>query len=402
MFEQHLCVSRFGSVDIVWKEKKMRRRTILVLAMVAVFPVGIICPHTASATVMFDDGVTHEIDYEISDDVWVDYLAPATHTTVKLVSGSRLIAPHALKIYEDGRADFCDGSMMDHESWLFAYNRSSVAVSGGDLSYFEMHDDSQIEVSGGSITGCVELLGRSKADISAGLINHLFAYENSQNYISGGVITYTRFFGNSQVDIAGGSIVHELVVTDGAIMTIYGSGFAIDGQPVAYGELTSMYGSSWSTEPSRRLTGTLASGEPLDNDFFIGNAAKIVLTTYYTLTINVEPNDVGIDTITPSVGPHDYAAEAWVGIKAERFVNCPDVYTFAHWEGDVNDPNSADTTVFMDSDKTITAVFVDGRQCGDECHPYPSGDVNKDCKVDFLDIAMVASSWLECTRPECD
>jgi hypothetical protein len=120
-----------------------------------------------------------------------------------------------------------------------------------------------------------------------------------------------------------------------------------------------------------------------------------------TLTIIVEPNGVGIDTITPSVGPHDYAG-GWVSTKAERFINCPDVYTFDHWEGDVNDPNSADTTVFMDSDKTITAVFVVDRQCGDECHPYPSGDVNKDCKVDFSDIAMVASSWLECTRPECD
>jgi hypothetical protein len=119
-----------------------------------------------------------------------------------------------------------------------------------------------------------------------------------------------------------------------------------------------------------------------------------------TLTITVEPNNVGIDTVTPDVGTH--GCGGWISIKAERFVNCPDVYTFDHWDGDANDPNSADTTVFMDLDKTITAVFVDGRQCGDECHPYPSVDVNKDCKVDLLDIAMVASSWLECTRPECD
>jgi hypothetical protein len=120
-----------------------------------------------------------------------------------------------------------------------------------------------------------------------------------------------------------------------------------------------------------------------------------------TLTIIVEPNDVGIDTITPSVGPHDYA-RGWVSIKAERFINCPDVYTFDHWDDDVNEPNSPSTTVYMDENKSITAVFVDARQCGDECHPYPQGDVNKDCKVNFLDVAIVANTWLECTDPNCD
>jgi hypothetical protein len=120
----------------------------------------------------------------------------------------------------------------------------------------------------------------------------------------------------------------------------------------------------------------------------------------HILTIDVDPNDVGIDTITPSVGAHDYAGR--VNIKAQQFAKCPDMYVFDHWEGDVNDPNSANTTVFMDTDKTVTAVFVDGRQCGDECHPYPQGDVNKDCKVNFLDVAIMANTWLECTDPNCD
>jgi len=118
------------------------------------------------------------------------------------------------------------------------------------------------------------------------------------------------------------------------------------------------------------------------------------------LTIEVEPNNVGINSISPAVGDHNCGA--LVNINAERFVNCPAVYNFDHWEGDVADPNAANTTVYMDSDKTITAVFVDDRQCGDECHPYPAGDISKDCKVDFFDFAMVASSWLECTRPEFD
>jgi hypothetical protein len=40
--------------------------------------------------------------------------------------------------------------------------------------------------------------------------------------------------------------------------------------------------------------------------------------------------------------------------------------------------------------------------CGDPWHPYPVGDLNHDCKVDFLDIAIVCLHWLECTAPESD
>jgi len=116
------------------------------------------------------------------------------------------------------------------------------------------------------------------------------------------------------------------------------------------------------------------------------------------LTVQTEPNY--IDTVIPSVGQHTFSG--WVDVSATRFIDCPGVYSFDHWEGDVEDANSTSTRVFMNGEKSITAVFVDDRQCGDECHPYPAGDISKDCKVDFFDIAMVANSWLECTKPECD
>jgi hypothetical protein len=40
-------------------------------------------------------------------------------------------------------------------------------------------------------------------------------------------------------------------------------------------------------------------------------------------------------------------------------------------------------------------------RCGDPNHPYPVGDLNQDCRVDLLDLAILASHWLECTAPEC-
>ena len=69
----------------------------------------------------------------------------------------------------------------------------------------------------------------------------------------------------------------EATVSDNAVVTIDGSDFAVDGTDVGYIELTSVLGLGWSNEPHRRLTGTLLSGEPLDNDFRIGENARIVL-----------------------------------------------------------------------------------------------------------------------------
>ena len=40
--------------------------------------------------------------------------------------------------------------------------------------------------------------------------------------------------------------------------------------------------------------------------------------------------------------------------------------------------------------------------CGDLDHPYPPGDVNEDCKVDFVDLTIMANQWLQCTAPDCD
>lgn len=121
-------------------------------------------------------------------------------------------------------------------------------------------------------------------------------------------------------------------------------------------------------------------------------------TVVQTLTVQTEPDFIG--TVDPSVGEHSVAG--WVDLSAERYISCPHVYAFDRWIGDVEDANAASTRVFMDSDKTVTAVFVDDRKCGDECHPYPKGDVNEDCVFNFLDIAEIALDWLKCTKPECD
>jgi hypothetical protein len=120
------------------------------------------------------------------------------------------------------------------------------------------------------------------------------------------------------------------------------------------------------------------------------------------LSLRVEPNNVGINTVTPLLGDHQYTQNMSVKLKAEPYPVCPNVYQFDHWDGGVTDQNLADTTIVMDANKIVTAVFIAKRQCGDECHTYPSGDLNRDCIVNFTDFATFALNWLLCTKPECD
>ncbi len=122
-----------------------------------------------------------------------------------------------------------------------------------------------------------------------------------------------------------------------------------------------------------------------------------------TLTVRAEPNDIGINTIAPSVGQHIYYQGTLINMSAKRFIKCPYVYKFDRWEGNVAVPSSPLTTIYMDANQTVTAVFVDDAKCGDKCHPnFLTGDLNHDCIVDFADFAIFASRWLECTKPECD
>jgi hypothetical protein len=73
----------------------------------------------------------------------------------------------------------------------------------------------------------------------------------------------------------------------------------------------------------------------------------------------------------------------------------------------------------MYSGNTSTTLYVDGTglisgyaiaemiyypyvpTCGDSLHAYPVGDLNHDCRVNFVDFAMFSTHWLECTHPDC-
>jgi hypothetical protein len=383
--------------NLTWRFKKVKTLTLAWTCL-------LLTSTQVMGLIQFNDGQTHDIDYGINNEIWVDYEYPAVETTVNWLNGGSIDGDNDLYVYEDCRINISGGAINDY---LYVYDRSQINMSSGSISdVFQVYDSSEVTISGGSLGWGLYAHNNSYVNISGGSLGtYVYTTDSSELIFTGGSIVYDlAVMGNSEVTFSGGSIGREMRVKDDGILTIEGTDFAVDGQPFGYGELNSIYGGSYMDEYSRNLTGTLVNGDPIDIGFLIGNTGRIILAplppTIFTLTICVEPNDIGIDTVTPSLGDHYYGS--LVRLNATQFIHCPDIYKFDYWDGDVTDANLADTTVFMSSDKTVTTVFVPTRECGDECHPYPKYDENKDCILDLADFVDFAFNWLVCTKPQCD
>ena len=228
------------------------------------------------ALVEFKDGGIHNIDYEINDEVWVDWQAPPGMFTIVNWLPGGTITYYEMKAYEDSIINLSGGSI---GGWLYAYDRSQVIVSAGSIGGTLSYGSSWLTMTGGSIDGSSYAYDTSRFSFSGGSIGGiLFGYGSSQLTMTGGSIGIDLWaFNSSQVEIFGGTIGGELNLDDFGTFTIHGSDFEVDGVPFGYGELTSLSGGNWIDEPPRQLTGTLLSGEPIANDFYIGHDAKIAL-----------------------------------------------------------------------------------------------------------------------------
>ncbi len=80
------------------------------------------------------------------------------------------------------------------------------------------------------------------------------------------------------------------------------------------------------------------------------DSSEEIISDTHNLTIEVE----GEGTVEPAKGTHEFDEGATVDIKA-----IPDEeWEFSHWEGEVAEADSKETTVLMDEDKTVIAVFI--------------------------------------------
>jgi len=304
---------------------KDSRMTIWVMVVVLAMAVG----HGFGWT-QYNDGGTHDISTTINDDVWVDYLAPGMGTTVNVLSGGSIPSPYKIQGFNDGQINI-DGGTVGGEIYTynntqltlnsgtlssesFCYNDTQVRINGGSLDIVWAYDNTQATINGNS-TGNLVLCDNSQVTMNAGSFGAITSYENSQIFMDGGLThslsvrggssritmtggtaNYLQGFSNTQItmtgglinadlylahdaqaDWSGGNIGGDLTLQDRNILTIFGSNFTIDGNPVGYGNITSILGNDYSLDPSRILSGTLADSTTINNQFKIGNSAYINL-----------------------------------------------------------------------------------------------------------------------------
>jgi hypothetical protein len=212
--------------------------------------------------VHFMDGGIHDIDYDVGDEVEVDSHdpGPGLYTTVNILEGGRI--DFLLWSNHNSRVNMSGGWV---DGTLVTGNTSQAYISGGLIQELAVLDNSQVEISGGVIAGRMQVNNQTRVEIYGGSIDGNLEVRDE-----------------CRVDIYGGSIGGALILEPGpwplpAVLTIHGSDFAINGQPVGYGNVWGLYHGPWENEPTRRLTGRLNSGELIDNDFYIGHGSKIIL-----------------------------------------------------------------------------------------------------------------------------
>ncbi|MHC4460869.1 MAG: hypothetical protein ACYS6W_15920 [Planctomycetota bacterium] len=344
------------------------KMTVLVMALNVY-----LCVLPAEGWINFNDGGTHYINSEIKDAVRVDWEADEMETTLNIIDGAFL------------------------SNCLYAYGNSKVNLLGGAITD-ELYtaDYSQVHMSGGSIG------------------EHLCATENSQVHICGGTIAWDlEAVDNSRVVFSGGTIGTDLRVGHSSVLTIEGLDFAVDGEQFGYGELTSLIGGSYSDEPFRQLTGTLASGEPLDYYFRIGNDASIVLTPEPNMLLVLDPNG-GESLVSGQTYTISWSNAGSVNdVLIEYSTN-----NGQHWS-DVNAvPNTGSyewsPVPIADSDQCLVRISDSSNSCNldtsdgvftiSRCQTQFVGDLDGDCYVDFRDFAIFALDWLKCSNlfdPNC-
>ena len=166
---------------------------------------------------------------------------------------------------------------------LFAYDSSTVHLSGGAIETMDAYNSSVVDISSGDLSQ-LYAHDTSTVDISGGGRGPFFAYDSSTVHISGGTVSYLRAYGSSTVDICDGSVGY------GGSLDAYDSS-AVD---ISGGSVSSLAAGGASTVTFHGRNFRLSSGLSLEGDRVIGTGS---LTGEWMdgtrWGVNIERNDPG-------------------------------------------------------------------------------------------------------------
>jgi hypothetical protein len=182
--------------------------------------------------------------------------------------------------------DLCAATMTDGSALAAHIRQSSTfRMTGGSIgSNLATYDSTILRMSGGFVEGRLIAYGSANVTMSGGIVEDgLIAASFSTVTLAGGSVEgYVSSESSSNVTISGGTVGAELRAKHFSTTTIVGRHFAVDGVPVPYEDLTAQTGI---------LTGTLASGERIENLFYQGGGS-------YTGTITLVESP-GLPSLSP-------------------------------------------------------------------------------------------------------
>lgn len=155
-----------------------------------------------------------------------------------------------------------NGGALAEGLYVQVFNSATFTMNGGWVELLRAEDSSSVTIEDGTVAQDVEAYGSSAVTLKGGTVqNVVAAYDSTSFMMSGGSMIALLAFGSSTSTISGGTWQGLLGAIDSSTIEVMGSGFAVDGSRVPYGDLSAETG---------RLTGRLASGDPVDNAFHQG------------------------------------------------------------------------------------------------------------------------------------
>lgn len=255
----------------------------LLFVLMAIFAVSETYGHGSHPHTHIDDGQVHIIDADnpfhgaFSIDL---YNTTETGTHIKVVDGgvAEGIPEHttSFAFYNNSRFTMTGGTVTKRVSTL---DNVQVSISGGNLEALLIQQNSTATVSGGTINGLLSSLGESitftggtviqgarsagnaNFTMTGGHINGYFHGSSPNTFIKGGVIQdYIESKDGGHITISGGILGGGLQLSMDSMMTLVGSNFMIDGNPIDFGQYDKTF---FGVNQYHQITGILANGDLL-------------------------------------------------------------------------------------------------------------------------------------------
>ncbi len=255
-------------------------------------------------------------------------------------------------------------------------NSARVLMENGSLLNFNVRGNSHFQITGGSIRGAVSVINDGRFVIQGGSVaDTLYAKDTSTAEVSGGWLDNgVNVRHDAEITVVGRDFNYPLGYVVDSSGTITGT--LADGNPASIPFVREGNGSILLKDPNIVMAVIAPDGgeryltdKPVDIEYMTEGDATID-------TVDIEySSDNGSSWITVATGISNTGIYEWTTPNIES-ENC------------IVRVSSSDNPTITDTSDGTFIIF--------QCSEVNPADVNNDCYVNFLDLAILAEEWPWC------